>query len=175
METKKCNGCGKEKPLTREFFGQYKNKRNGEVRIGFRNICRTCMANHSREHFNANREQAAERQSRRLSREQTQSASYDPSISVWLREKLGDRCRYCNEALEGDGEIDHITPVGRGGSGKRENLTLACKSCNRSKLAKTLTEFLDWRIERDLPIRLDAPQYEHPDIPKSASQRRSYR
>lgn len=50
-------------------------------------------------------------------------------------------CRYCGAravALE----CDHIMPLARGGSNEPENLTTACKPCNRSKRDKTLEE---WR------------------------------
>ena len=33
-------------------------------------------------------------------------------------------------------EVDHIIPVSRGGTNDYENLTLACRWCNRSKGAK---------------------------------------
>lgn len=173
METKVCKGCGQELPLNRDYFGQYKNERNGEVRIGFRSKCRECIASNSRKHYEANREQARERQNRRQRREQTQNSAYDPNIARWLNQQLGGRCRYCGDDLKGQGEIDHITPVARGGSGRKGNLTLACRSCNRSKLAKTLDEFLQWRIERKLTIRSDSPSYEDPDPHTSTGQRQS--
>ena len=174
METKVCIGCDQRLPLNRDYFGQYKNKRNGEVRIGYRGKCRECMAGNSRKHYETNREQARERQNRRLEREVTQASAYDRSITRWLSQQLGGRCRYCGDELSGQGEIDHITPVARGGTAKRGNLTIACSACNRAKLAKTLDEFLDWRRERGLPVRLAAPEYEDPDTPTSETQRRIY-
>lgn len=51
------------------------------------------------------------------------------------------RCHYCNRPglsleIDADGrtwELDHMTPLARGGLDEEENLTLACKRCNCSK------------------------------------------
>lgn len=50
-------------------------------------------------------------------------------------------CAYCGSE-NGPFEVDHIHPWSRGGSNDRENLTLACRSCNRSKRDMTLEEWL---------------------------------
>lgn len=50
-------------------------------------------------------------------------------------------CSYCGTQA-GPFEIDHVLPWSRGGTHDRENLTLACKQCNRSKGAKTIEEWL---------------------------------
>ena len=51
------------------------------------------------------------------------------------------KCAYCG-ATDGIMEIDHIYPVSRGGGNERENLTLACRSCNRQKADRTPQEWL---------------------------------
>jgi len=50
-------------------------------------------------------------------------------------------CTYCNSRA-GQLEADHVVPVRHGGATTAENLTTACRKCNRSKGAKTLSE---WR------------------------------
>jgi hypothetical protein len=47
---KKCKDCGTEYPETREYFGQYKNKRGEVTKIGYRNSCRKCMAERTAKH-----------------------------------------------------------------------------------------------------------------------------
>jgi 5-methylcytosine-specific restriction endonuclease McrA len=44
-------------------------------------------------------------------------------------------CTYCGSpATKGnDLTIDHIVPLSRGGTNRRENLTVACFKCNRAK------------------------------------------
>lgn len=48
-------------------------------------------------------------------------------------------CVYCGIAA---GTLDHIEPVVLGGLSRRGNLVAACASCNSSKKAKSLDEFL---------------------------------
>lgn len=56
-------------------------------------------------------------------------------IAVFTRDNF--TCTYCG-AREVRLECDHIVPVIRGGKSVEENLTTACKPCNRSKGAKLL-------------------------------------
>lgn len=74
-----------------------------------------------------------------------------PPPSEWMaiRKRIFQRddytCTYCGErgkALE----CDHIHPVSRGGSHDDENLTTACRPCNRAKRNKTVSE---WRAAHD--------------------------
>lgn len=55
-------------------------------------------------------------------------------------ERDGYVCTYCGSGE--NLECDHVQPVSRGGSNDPENLTTACRPCNRSKADKTLQE---WR------------------------------
>lgn len=50
-------------------------------------------------------------------------------------------CAYCSTDA-GPFEIDHMHPWSRGGSNSRDNLTLACRPCNRSKGARTINEWM---------------------------------
>lgn len=57
-----------------------------------------------------------------------------------------DPCSYCGAPME---HVDHIDPLSRGGEHVWSNLTAACRSCNVSKLAKPLLEFLRLNAARD--------------------------
>lgn len=174
VTSKSCKDCGRVLPETREYFGQFKNKRaSGAVVIGFRNSCRECMAAHTAQHTAANPEQHRARGQRRVERAEAAGAAFDAADVNTVRVTLRDRCRYCDSALNGDGEVDHLTPVRRGGSGVLSNITLACLPCNRAKLGKTLEEFLLWRRERGLPIRYVHVPFERPDTAHGV-QRESY-
>jgi 5-methylcytosine-specific restriction endonuclease McrA len=69
-----------------------------------------------------------------------------PSGPIWqkLRSAVFSRddytCSYCGER-GGRLECDHVQPVSRGGSNELDNLTTSCFSCNRSKRAKTPSEW----------------------------------
>lgn len=50
----------------------------------------------------------------------------------------GGRCRYCRVECGPEGarwEIDHVTPVAKGGRDEWTNLVLACRGCNKRKSA----------------------------------------
>lgn len=70
-----------------------------------------------------------------------------PSTTEWmsLRRRVFERdgmvCQYCG-AVGVPLECDHIHPVSRGGGHEIENLTTACRDCNRAKKAKTVDEWL---------------------------------
>ena len=56
------------------------------------------------------------------------------------------KCVYCNKALElNEGTLEHKQPVSRNGTNKRENLAIACVSCNCTKGNKTEKEFLEYQ------------------------------
>lgn len=76
------------------------------------------------------------RERRRLEGRQPMSAA----VRAFVLERDGYRCTYC-EATDGPFEVDHILPVSRGGGNEFENLTCACKPCNRSKGAKTVDQW----------------------------------
>lgn len=67
-----------------------------------------------------------------------------PGISAQLRQQViadaGFRCGYClsDETVTGAPlSFDHIIPVAAGGLTRRENLWLACRTCNEQKGART--------------------------------------
>ena len=51
---------------------------------------------------------------------------------------------YCNEPLVSY-HVDHVMPLSRGGSNGPENIQLLCVSCNTSKHARTMDEFIAWK------------------------------
>lgn len=70
-----------------------------------------------------------------------------PPMAEWraIRERIFLRddftCTYCGERGK-KLECDHIYPVALGGTHEDSNLTTACFKCNRSKRAKTLSEWI---------------------------------
>lgn len=61
----------------------------------------------------------------------------------WLLESQGNCCYYCGVRLV-KYHVDHMLPLGRGGTNFAENLCCACPSCNMSKGAKTSLEFREY-------------------------------
>jgi len=64
-----------------------------------------------------------------------------PSIRAIIAERDGFKCVYCGDE-GGPFDVDHIHPFSRGGAHSIENFAWSCSSCNRSKGAKTLEEWL---------------------------------
>ena len=61
IKYKICKSCREIFPETRENFGNFKNVRNGQIIIGFRNKCRKCMAKHTAEYDKKNPKNAKAR------------------------------------------------------------------------------------------------------------------
>lgn len=68
--------------------------------------------------------------------------SLSPSLRRQVFERDGDVCKYCGSE-EGPFEVDHIHPVSKGGKDEMENLTVACKRCNRDKSDKLVGDWLE--------------------------------
>ena len=60
-----------------------------------------------------------------------------------LYEEQGGRCFYCGKELNGEYDLDHKTPLSRGGTDWPENLCCACGLCHRLKENKTAEEFME--------------------------------
>lgn len=55
-------------------------------------------------------------------------------------------CYLCNKPiLDREDNLEHKTPLSRGGTNDRHNLDVSCKKCNNKKHNKTLEEYLQWR------------------------------
>ena len=71
------------------------------------------------------------------------------TIEGWINRKavFGNRCAYCGEVETAEERLtmDHVKPLALGGLHCLANLRPACESCNKSKGAKTLSE---WRRHR---------------------------
>jgi 5-methylcytosine-specific restriction endonuclease McrA len=62
-------------------------------------------------------------------------------------------CPGCFRPIESAeiGEVDHATPLSRGGQDQPSNLLLMHALCNRDKHKKTLPEYWEWRVK----VRMD--------------------
>ncbi len=79
----------------------------------------------------------------RLAREHTALGSHTTEEFLILCKYMEWRCTYCGCDLTlTTVTADHMIPLSRGGSNAIDNLTPSCLSCNASKGAKTVEEFL---------------------------------
>lgn len=67
-------------------------------------------------------------------------------VETMLVEQCGV-CAACPANISESYHVDHMTPLARGGTNWPDNLQLLCPACNRSKGAKTMAEWMAWKIE----------------------------
>jgi 5-methylcytosine-specific restriction endonuclease McrA len=65
------------------------------------------------------------------------------------------RCAYCG-ATPDRLDVEHVTPLSRGGANETSNLLPTCLLCNSDKRDLTLTEWAEDRARRNLPPRVTA-------------------
>lgn len=110
----------------------------------------------NREHYQKNKSQYRSRDRFRRALEIGAAGSHTPEdIETLFMAQNGlcasPHCK-CQLITEGKGKfhIDHDIPLVLGGSNGISNLSLLCPTCNKSKGAKTMTEFILSRLFADL-------------------------
>ena len=141
--TKACTKCGELKPATREFFGS-------TPKGNLRGACRTCVNKKNKQYAKDNPGSVL----RRAVLRQQQNDGWKPSdaLKQQLFQEQGGCCALCckpmaeAEVLNSDClQVEHLTPVSKGGSHEEDNLVLSHRKCNQEKAAKTIPELIEWR------------------------------
>ena len=89
-----------------------------------------------------------------------------PSQRFRILQRDNFRCQYCGRTAKDDIklEIDHITPICRGGTSDDSNLITACMPCNRSKGGKPLNYDAEQSImERTVERSICELEYDNTD------------
>jgi 5-methylcytosine-specific restriction endonuclease McrA len=73
----------------------------------------------------------AERMHRRRALKLSAGGRFSAADVADIAKAQRSRCAYCRRRLKLT--VDHITPLARGGRNDRQNIQLACRSCNSSK------------------------------------------
>ena len=104
---------------------------------------------YNKEHHQEQLDQARRRRGENPSRAREKSSRYralrlgatvEPIDEQKIYELYNRTCIYCGSANRL--ELDHLVPLAGGGPHCEDNLVVACKSCNSSKRAKPLIEWL---------------------------------
>ncbi len=143
-----CSKCNKTLSLTRENFG------SGTKPGTFKTVCRVCIRAAVALHHKQNPHMLLARIARRKEQEKRVGVISEKNETreiERLRRLQRDCCFYCSRALDGTGELDHKTPIAKGGSNTPENFALACLLCNKEKHAKTVPEYRTWLRDRGRP------------------------
>lgn len=65
-----------------------------------------------------------------------------PQKAIAVFQRTNGRCGYCGCALDFEGyTTDHMVPRSKGGGNELSNLLACCKTCNRSKAARSVEDF----------------------------------
>ncbi len=95
-----------------------------------------------KEYYQNNKEQFKIYSNNRRARIAEAGGSFTKADIRDLYVSQGARCYYCSTNIEEGYEIEHMTPISRGGTNGPENICLACALCNHTKHTKTAEEFL---------------------------------
>jgi 5-methylcytosine-specific restriction endonuclease McrA len=68
-----------------------------------------------------------------------------------IRRRFRSHCAYCGQPGQ-TFEMEHVVPLGRGGTHTPDNVVPACFACNRSKAGKLFEEWTAERVRRQLPV-----------------------
>lgn len=141
MPEKKCTRCGELKQATREFFGSTPSG-------GLRGYCRTCMNKASAKYERDNPDARQKRDAKRASIHPDARAPFDDATKRSLLKRQGSRCPCCFLPISSIAlaEVDHSTPLAKGGLHEASNFMLAHAQCNKEKHNKTLLEHWEWRV-----------------------------
>ena len=145
MISKRCKDCNKLFPETREYFGSTPSG-------GFRNSCRACVRQKSKKWAKENPEGVKSRWEKRFSLLKENGGPISQEVKDNIYSKSKGLCRYCGEYIGKKGEIEHKTPLAKGGTNDIGNLVWSCYQCNKEKANKTEEEYLQWRKRNNLPL-----------------------
>ena len=142
LTTRRCTRCDEDKPASLDFFGATSS---GNLR-GF---CKQCMNKASREYEKNNKDKRRLRDAKRDSLEGGSRRGFDLATkqSLWKRQNGICPCCFTEIDRPENAQVDHMTPLARGGSREPWNLALTHTLCNQDKHNKTLREHWDWRVK----------------------------
>lgn len=140
---KRCKKCGAEKLANRDNFGSMPSG-------GLRGSCRDCMRKKTAIHHKQNPEMQKKRSKKRIETDGGFRVTDQLKRILWM--KYNGICILCSQPLDdmSSAQVDHLTPVQRGGTNAQENLCLAHIQCNKEKHNKTYPEHKEWRKRNKL-------------------------
>ena len=142
---KRANRIAQESGYNKAWYWKNADKARARARLD--------MAKNRREHPEAQKERQKRYRSNNIevvrSREREKTYSrrakmpYSKTTAEYMKHLATQPCAYCGS--EDNITIDHIEPLSRGGKHEPANLAAACWTCNCSKGAKPLDEWLGTR------------------------------
>lgn len=126
----------------------------------FESTCDWCGRRYATRHTTStvcsDRCREARRWQRRYARQHEAEGEYRWAQVAILWAKLGRRCTYCRDDLPlAEMQVEHVTPLSRGGRNDMTNIVPSCAGCNGEKSDRTPEEWDADRHSHGLPSRSD--------------------
>ncbi|WP_458096174.1 HNH endonuclease [Roseomonas sp. WA12] len=141
--------------------------------IGSSGYCRPCNRTRSKRHREANKQSLAAKDRVRSVLQEGITFSSDDKVIFWKRQY--GMCFCCltpiAQAEIAQAQVDHLTPIAKGGTNSTENLALAHRACNLEKHNKTLQEHWKWRFSQGKDT-LEITKHRFDDAMEAAKWRR---
>jgi 5-methylcytosine-specific restriction endonuclease McrA len=129
----RCELCGREKPAEAFLAGKARKVSRA---------CQACRNKRKAAHIkNYYRQLPPDKRhtlthKRRADAYGVEHAEYSRTA---IMQRWGYKCAYCSRLAT---HLDHVEPLSRGGTDTENNIVPACRTCNLSKGAKTLAEWV---------------------------------
>jgi hypothetical protein len=90
---------------------------------------------------------------RRSGNKECRTLDLSMGFTAFLFDTVQCACYWCGKRRRA--QLEHLTPLSRGGTHDIENLQASCRSCNAKKHDKTPEEFMEWMESRGEEAALD--------------------
>lgn len=148
-EMRACKKCDTEYLLNKDNFGHTPSG-------NFRWVCRACIRSNVKKHSKENGSMVSARGIKRktIIAHSKNHKDYDSGkIRRTLYEKQQGVCYYCKQTISPiHADLEHMTPVSRGGLDQTTNIVLSCYTCNKEKHSKTVDEYRSWKEKNGYKI-----------------------
>lgn len=133
-------------PYMREYYQQNKERLREENRLRWASYSndpawleKERLRNRTRHKENPEAKRSFVRNRRAMLREA--DGRHNAKDIAAILKRQGNKCAYCKASLKDGYEVDHITPISRGGSNWPSNLQCLCPTCNGKKWCKDPLDF----------------------------------
>ena len=76
-----------------------------------------------------------------------------------LFDEVKGKCAYCGKSIQDYFEVDHVTPVRKGGKDCYDNYLASCGSCNIQKSSLTIEQFRSNLLYKHKQMLRDSSKY----------------
>ena len=148
-----CKACHRE--YSRKYYREHKercletvkkyrfNNRNEVLQKQHAWYEKNCelLKKKAKEWAKNNPDKVTEYNRKKKARKRNQLGSFAPWMVRYYRYIQQDTCFYCGVDISEEYQLEHMTPLARGGLHCWTNTCLACRDCNFHKHTKTVEEF----------------------------------